>query len=225
LRFALIAARLQVCQCFISALCCEQVGCFAITLGGLTGVKCLLDAIQEAVQVRKLLVAPLLDLDCLAPVVTGFHDFLLCLCLNIGDQLFPSPATVIADFFLDHTGQPPPDASTDSAEQKQQDGQGHCHAASVLADFAFELLQLELEFPDFAAQFFSISHLRSEDLALGNLGTVGPLQALKLFALGRGLVVREVLRADEEIQPFLKLSGDVGFHLRVGAVRGPFGQR
>ena len=73
----LIAARLQICQCFISALCCEQIGCFAITLGGLTCVKCLLDAIQEAVEVRKLLVAPLLDFDCLAPVVTGFGDLLL----------------------------------------------------------------------------------------------------------------------------------------------------
>ena len=150
LRFALIAARLQICQCFISPLCCEQICCFTITLGRLTCVKCLLDAIQEAVQVRKLLVAPLFDFDCLAPVVTGFHDLLLRLCLDIGDQLFPGAATIIADFFLNHIRQAP-DAGTDSAEQKQQDNQGHYHASLVPADFAFELLQLELKFPDFAA--------------------------------------------------------------------------
>ena len=48
---------------------------------------------------------------------------------------------------------------------------------------------------------------------------------MKLFALCRGLVVREVLRADKEIQLFLKLARDVGFHLRIGATRCPFGQR
>ena len=136
LRFALIAARLQICQCFISALCCEQICCFTITLGDLTCVKCLLDAIQEAVQLRKLLVAPLLDFDCLAPVVTGFHDLLLRLCLDIGDQLFPGAATIIADFFLNHTGQAP-DAGTDSAEQKQQDNQGHVQRAAGSGRFRF----------------------------------------------------------------------------------------
>ena len=95
----------------------------------------------------------------------------------------------------------------------------------MLADFAFQLLQLELEFADFAAQVFSISHFRPEDLALGNLSAVGLLQALKLFALCRGPVVREVLRADKQIQFLSKLARDVGFHLRVGATRCPFGQR
>jgi hypothetical protein len=95
----------------------------------------------------------------------------------------PGSATIIADLLLNHTGKRR--CRHRFAEQKHNDNQGQYNAPLVPADSLLSF-SARIEVPGLCGLVLLDLHLRSEDLPLA-ISHGRPLQALKLFALCRGL--------------------------------------
>ncbi len=189
------------------------------------------DIFDQAVELGDGGIALFLDFSDLFPVGFGgveFGDLFIGFGLDLPGEFDLEKVGIVefgGDDFFDLPGfaeevlvAKPSGPGEDDETKKHGEKRGEVEAALGF-DGLLQILDLELQFLDAFTEVGGVSDGGVDLFVAENGGAMGSLEGDLFLGFGLGaLVVGEILRADEDVELFAELFGDVVFQLGVGTV-------